>query len=85
MMHSEEIIDVLLDMFAKLKAERDAYKADAERYRYLRNNCYKQKWPNNEIDRAMHLSFTVSGIWSDNLDPAVLDGCIDVARARGET
>ena len=75
----------LRDQVAKLKAERDAYKADAERYRYLRNNCYKQKWPNNEIDRAMHLSFTVSGIWSDNLDPAVLDGCIDVARARGET
>jgi hypothetical protein len=54
--------------------------ADAERYRYLRNHCYKPKWPNNEFDPAMHLSYTVSGIWSDNLDPAVLDGCIDAAR-----
>ena len=62
------------------QTERDAYKADAERYRWLRTNCYKQKWPNNEYDSAMHLSFTVSGIWSDNLDPAVLDGCIDAAR-----
>jgi hypothetical protein len=62
------------------KAERDALQADAERYRWLREHCYKPKWPNNDLDRAMHLSFTVSGIWSDNLDPSVLDGCIDTAR-----
>jgi len=54
--------------------------ADAERYRYLRNNCYQSKWPNNEYDPTMRLSYTVSGIWSDHLNPAVLDGCIDAAR-----
>jgi hypothetical protein len=64
----------------RLEAERDALKADAERYRYLRKHCYKQKWPNSEFDRAMHLSFTVSGIWANNHDPEVLDGCIDTAR-----
>ena len=64
----------------QLKAERDALLADAERYRYLRIHCYRYRWPNNEHDRAMHLSFTVSGIWANNHDPEVLDGCIDTAR-----
>lgn len=66
--------------FKEVEAERDALKADAERYRYLRIHCYRYKYPNNEHDRAMHLSFTVSGIWANNHDPEVLDGCIDTAR-----
>ena len=52
-------------------------KADAERYKYLRNYCYKLKYPNSDIDRAMELNFVVSGVWSDNKNPEVLDGLID--------
>lgn len=37
MMHDEEVIDDLLDQVARLKAERDALLADAERYRWLRD------------------------------------------------
>lgn len=51
---------------------------DADRYQYLRENCYKAKYPNSEFDYAMHLSFTVSGIWADNMNPKVLDSLIDV-------
>ena len=51
---------------------------DAERYQYLREYCYSVKYPNSEFDYAMHLSFTVSGIWADNTNPQVLDSLIDV-------
>ena len=73
-------VENAVDREMALRAERDALLADAERYRYLRIHCYRYKWPNNEHDRAMHLSFTVSGIWANNHDPEVLDGCIDTAR-----
>jgi hypothetical protein len=59
----------------------DADKKDAERYRWLRNNCYGKTNPGSEHDDSMTLKFKVSGIWRDNLDPAVLDGCIDDARS----
>jgi hypothetical protein len=63
-----------------VEAERtgkDSLTVDAERYRWLRKNCYRAKYPNSEFDFAMHLSFTVSGVWSNNGDPVVLDACID--------
>ena len=61
----------------RLHTEIERLRADAERYRWLRKNCYRAKYPNSEFDFAMHLSFTVSGVWSNNRDPAVLDACID--------
>jgi hypothetical protein len=66
-----------LQYIVELEKEIEALKADAERYRYLRNHCYKLKYPNSEIDRAMELKFVVSGVWSDNKKPEVLDGLID--------
>lgn len=51
---------------------------DAERYQYLKDYCYKPKYPNSDLDHAMHLSFTVSGVWVDNMNPEVLDSLIDV-------
>lgn len=68
----------------QLEAERDELKADALRYRWLRNNKYTAKYPNSEFDYSMHLSFTVSGVWSDAADPAVLDAQIDAAISKGE-
>lgn len=65
-------------------AENEALRRDAERYRWLRTNCYSDKYPYSEFDSAMQLSFTVSGIWANNRDPAVLDGCLDTAMG-GET
>ena len=61
----------------KQAKEIEELKADAERYRYLRSNCYKLKYPNSEIDKAMELNFVVSGVWADNKNPEVLDGLID--------
>lgn len=52
---------------------------NADRYSYLRNHCYKHKYPNSEWDNAMQVQFTVSGIWLGNHDPRVLDGCVDTA------
>jgi hypothetical protein len=66
-----------LQYIVELEKEIEALKADAERYRYLRKHCYKLKYPNSEIDRAMELKFVVSGVWSDNKNPEVLDGLID--------
>lgn len=51
---------------------------DARRYQYLRDNCFKPKYPNSEFDHAYHLSFTVSGVWADAANPAVLDSLIDI-------
>ena len=65
----------------KAVAERDALREDAERYRWLRLNRYKPRSVNDEVDNSMLLSFMVSGVWNDNRDPAVLDGCIDDAIA----
>jgi hypothetical protein len=61
----------------RLHTEIERLRADAERYRWLRKTCYREKYPYCEFDHAMHLSFTVSGIWSNNRFPAVLDACID--------
>ena len=61
-----------------LVSEQD--QQNAERYKWLRKNNYLPKYPNSEFDCGMHLSFTVSGVWSDNMNPAVLDSCIDAAR-----
>ena len=65
------------DMLRQQAKEIEELKADAERYRYLRSHCYKLKYPNSDIDRAMELNFVVSGVWSDNKNPEVLDGLID--------
>ena len=54
--------------------------ADAQRYRYLRNHCYQLRNPKSEFDLTMELKFTVSGIWSDNQNPEVLDKMIDKER-----
>ena len=64
-------------MLQQQAQEIEELKADAERYRYLRNHCYKLKYPNSDIDRAMELKFVVSGVWADNKNPEVLDGLID--------
>ena len=66
------------------EAERDQYRKDAERYRWLRANCYKPRSPDSEYDNSMQLLFTVSGVWLDNMDPRVLDGCIDDAAVSGK-
>ena len=64
-------------MLRQQAKEIEELKTDAERYRYLRNYCYKLKYPNSDIDRAMELNFVVSGVWADNKNPEVLDGLID--------
>ena len=64
-------------MLRQQAKEIEELKADAERYRYLRSHCYKLKYPNSDIDRAMELNFVVSGVWADNKNPEVLDGLID--------
>ena len=65
------------NMLRQQAKEIEELKADAERYKYLRNYCYKLKYPNSDIDRAMELNFVVSGVWADNKNPEVLDGLID--------
>jgi hypothetical protein len=65
------------DELRRLHEENESLRADAERYRWLRKTRYRDKYPNSEFDFAMHLEFTVSGVWSNNRDPAVLDACID--------
>ena len=65
------------NMLRQQAKEIEELKADAERYKYLRNHCYKLKYPNSDIDRAMELNFVVSGVWADNKNPEVLDGLID--------
>jgi len=65
------------NMLRQQAKEIEELKADAERYRYLRSHCYKLKYPNSDIDRAMELNFVVSGVWADNKNPEVLDGLID--------
>jgi len=65
------------NMLRQQAKEIEELKADAERYTYLRNYCYKLKYPNSDIDRAMELNFVVSGVWADNKNPEVLDGLID--------
>lgn len=57
---------------------------DAERYQYLRKYCYNLKYPYSDWDQSMHLSFTVSGVWADNMDPAVLDSLIDLEIEKNE-
>jgi len=65
------------NMLRQQAKEIEELKADAERYKYLRNHCYKLKYPNSDIDRAMELNFVVSGVWADNKNLEVLDGLID--------
>ena len=65
------------NMLRQQAKEIKKLKVDAERYKYLRNHCYKLKYPNSDIDRAMELNFVVSGVWADNKNPEVLDGLID--------
>jgi len=67
----------IANMLRQQAKEIEELKADAERYKYLRNHCYKLKYPNSDIDRAMELNFVVSGVWADNKNPEVLDGLID--------
>lgn len=50
---------------------------DALRYKYLREYCYRPKYPNSDIDYAMHVTYTVSGVWANCSDPKVLDSLID--------
>jgi hypothetical protein len=66
-----------VDILRQQAQEIEELKADAKRYRYLRNHCYKLKYPNSDIDRAMELNFVVSGVWADNKNLEVLDGLID--------
>jgi hypothetical protein len=73
----DELTPEVIDMLQQQAKEIEELKADAKRYRYLRSHCYKLKYPNSEIDRAMELNFVVSGVWSDNKNPEVLDGLID--------
>ena len=73
---SKKVATMLRQQAKKIKE----LKADAERYKYLRNHCYKLKYPNSEIDKAMELNFVVSGVWSDKQNPKVLDGLIDEKR-----
>ena len=72
-----EHLELAADMLTQQAKEIEELKADAKRYRYLRNHCYKLKYPNSDIDRAMELNFVVSGVWADNKNPEVLDGLID--------
>ena len=73
----DELTPEVIDMLQQQAKEIEELKADAKRYRYLRSHCYKLKYPNSDIDRAMELNFVVSGVWSDNKNPEVLDGLID--------
>ena len=79
LLSEREIIELLSNKIEQLEAEHDDLKADALRYRWLRNNKYTAKYPNSEFDYSMHLNFTVSGVWSDAADSAVLDAQIDAA------
>jgi hypothetical protein len=54
----------------KLKAERDALRVDAERYRWLREHSCQSDGNNIES-------------WSTHEDPASLDAAIDAARKEG--
>jgi len=103
MMHSEEIIDSLLDQVAKLKAERDALreildhipkveaeleelsyllraaeaerdalKADAERYQWLRGNAYAG------VNRHNECLWTIRGLY-EKVGQS-FDSAIDAAR-----
>jgi len=73
-LNSDIVYEPIIEQQAQ---EIEELKADAERYRYLRSHCYKLKYPNSDIDRAMELKFVVSGVWADNKNPEVLDGLID--------
>ena len=73
----DRLIHEIPDMLRQQAKEIEELKTDAERYRYLRSHCYKLKYPNSDIDRAMELKFVVSGVWADNKNPEVLDGLID--------
>lgn len=55
---------------------------DALRYRYLREHCYKPKYPGSDVDYSMQVTYTVSGVWANCQDPAVLDSLIDAAIER---
>ena len=72
MMHSEEIIDDLLDQVAKLKDERDALKVDAERYRWLRGNAY------SGVNRHNECLWTIRGLY-EKVGQS-FDSAIDAAR-----
>jgi len=72
-----ETLQFVAPLLRQQAKEIEELKADAKRYRYLRSHCYKLKYPNSEIDRAMELKFVVSGVWADNKNPEVLDGLID--------
>ena len=77
---TQEMYD-LREQLKEAERQRDELLADAERYRWLRKNRYTAKYPNSEFDHAMHLSFTVSGVWANAADPRVLDALIDAAIA----
>jgi len=70
-------LNTISTMLRQQAKEIEELKADAKRYRYLRSHCYKLKYLNSDIDRAMELKFVVSGVWADNKNPEVLDGLID--------
>ena len=64
--------------------EIEQLKADAERYRYLKKYHYQLRNPYSDYDFGMQLNFEVSGVWSNNQDPAVLDKMIDLARGKND-
>jgi len=69
----------------RLRAENKALKADAERYRWLRDNCVGTVAPEGIVTTHMELGFTwYSPSWKngERQDSVSLDAAIDRARSK---